>query len=1274
MLESEFIEFLPPSFDSELSHQIFTAFHKDPLITSYLTPQTLADWQGFAGEKLRYWQPGLFALSSLDPALAKTNLRDLQYTANPDYLLSGTKVLRNSEILQNGLSHLKDAVLLALLLRDYRQLNESWSEVSQFMFGVEGGLAYWETPTLILSRIVPDFDLFIDTLLQTSNRQKIKAISRLVVHANECTVLPLAHRLEYYRALFELKPVEIQVAGLEALQEHHPDEIIRNLASSFLAGHQVPSQAQNLANFPSEDLPIRAEEMRMEAQLFALAGRGKEAGAVMSQASDLLQELWERHLTIQAESLKFLAPEESVLASRQLDSIKNFREMYPWPSSASAQTPGPFARADFDTTLMQLADQPDNPKLLQDYANLLLLNGQVDEAIVAAQKAVNLGLNDPALITWYCAFSPRSSEVDENIQVIVDGLKLNPHEIKLHLALANQFAAKGDKSSTVETLEKLTLEEVLGAKAWFQISNAYQRIDAFEAAAASLDSSVSNLIESFTLEDFLEYFYAYISMGKFENARILADQYQPEGIGKSIYTLAIVDLDSLQNQLEHARETLLAIAPPEATRVSSPKETENHLSLWGYYYRLARIEQNLGNLEAARRNAAECWKLDQIAPESYLLMLELALEGADFKSFDSLFSLNGERPLSPQQIQTLHDLLWVRQCVQNWALPSLDFAAENLELAEPIRPIFHLSQQASLAWHDAVHALKAWFIQDWSQADAAFRSAMELAPNYPILNLAIMNYLSEKMVARRNMQLLHVRTHMPQDLVAGTSDEKTINHHLALAGKFLPGEIISPVLRMSQAVIQGAWQRGGSLLSLVNTPNQAAVALSISQDAALTLQIAHSLPEDPLVQFQYALGLLAEQPSEAYKIAAKLCETQISHPLLNALAAYASLKEPKISLSHFEAALTLWDDEPDWHAQAGIHLESLKRFPEAASHLEKAIQFDPENADYWQILGNIKVDEKDFEGAKEYFNKAVKHFPDNAKALENLALINQYMGQYPAAVASLQKAIILEPKTSRYREKLTQLYYEAGEYQAAIDEANRILLESEENPAALLVKVKIYIKRKIFEEAQHLINRARLLVDDKVPFELAACEIESITNKKNAIISSDKLLRDYPSDHRVIKNHAKYQIEAGYTNQALETLQKCLYLTPQDPEAMLLMGQAYHALKNSPSAIKYFSEAIAIEPGMNDALIGLGQVYQDERDLDKAIAYYEKALAITDTDPKAYHLAASVYREKKDYNKAELVLKEAIQKFPSDLNLKGQLAAVMAINLVSNMQESTRRK
>ncbi|HSN95223.1 MAG TPA: tetratricopeptide repeat protein [Anaerolineaceae bacterium] len=1274
MRESEFIEYLPASFDSELSHQIFSAFQKDPLIASSLDAQSLTAWQSIAAEKLRFWQPGLYALMSLDPSLVKTNLRDLANRVAPEYLTAATKVLQTSEIFQQGLEHLKDAVLLALLLRDYRQKNETWAEVSQFMFGIEGSLSYWETPALILSRIVPDFDQFVDTLLQETSLDKAKPVTRLVVHANEATAMPFAHRLEYLRALFELKPLETQVAGLEALKDYEPDEIIRNLANSFLVGHQIPDRPLDFAQIPVSKLPEIAEKLRMETRLFALAGKGAEAGILMSQASDALQVLFTRHLSDQAESLKYIAPEESAIASRQLASIKNFRQMNPWPSLAKTQTVSPFTNADLDSTLMALADQPDNPNLLRTYAELLLKNGQTEESVQVAQKAVNLGLNDPALITWFCAFPPRYSEFDENIQVIFDGLKLNPHDVALHLALANQFAAKSDKASSEETLEKLALEENLTAQDLFEISETYQHIGEFEVASGFLDRGSGTFVDSFTVEDFLQYFYAFLKLGAIEKASLLVESFKFQEVDKAACTLAVTDLNTLQNKVEHARESLLAIAPPENNKELSPQENENYLSTWGYYYRLARFEQSLGNLEAARRSASEAWKINQIAPESYLLMLELALEAADFKTFDSLHKLANERPLSAEQNSDLMTLFWVRSFVQNWSLPELALPEEISGTDLVGKPVFHLAKDSSFAWHKALEGIRAWFSEDWNNADSAFRLVLDKSPKFPVINLVIMNYLSEKMVARRNMRALHVCTHLPDDMFADSTDEATINTQLSLAGKYLPGEIISPVLRLSQAVVKGSWQRTSGLLSLINLPRQAATALSISQNAEISEQIAKSFPESPLVQLQFGLQLLRNKSSLAYKTASALIQNQSSDPLAHALAAYACLDDPKQSLTHLEAALSFWPDEPDWHAQAGIHLESLKNFTEAASHLEKAIQFDPENADYWQILGNIKVDEQDFEGAKEYFAKAVKRFPNNAKALENLALINQHMGQFAPAVASLQKAAILEPTTFRYREKLTQLYFDMGDFQAAIDEANRLLVDSENNSPAMLVKVKIYMKRRVFEEAQHLITRARSRVKDVIPFELAASEIEALSNKKNALIFSEKLLREFPDDTRVQKNHAKFQIEAGYANQAVETLQKCLYLNPTDPETMLLLGKAYAATKNLEGAIKYFSEAIAFEPGMIDALIGLGQIYQENRDLEKAIAYYEKALVISDTDPKPYHLAASVYREKKDYSKAELILKEAIQKFPSDLNLKGQLAAVMAINLVSNMQESTKRK
>ena len=334
----------------------------------------------------------------------------------------------------------------------------------------------------------------------------------------------------------------------------------------------------------------------------------------MSQSSDALQELFMRHLADQAESLKYIAPEESAIAARQLASINNFREMNPWPSLAKTQALGPFAYADLDSTLMALAEQPDNPNLLKTYAELLLKNQQAEEAVHASQKAVNLGLNDPALITWFCAFPPRYSEIDENIQVIFDGLKLNPHDVALLLTLAIQFTAKGDCASVKDTLVKLAQEDNLTPQALFDISESYQNIGEIDLASVFLDRGVSTFQDAFTIEDFLKYFYAFLKLGAKEKAGLLAGSFKLEEIDKAPYNLAVSDLDTLQDNVEHGRERLLAIAPPANDKNMSPQENENFLSHWGYYYRLARFEQNLGNLEAARRCAAEAWKTDQIAP------------------------------------------------------------------------------------------------------------------------------------------------------------------------------------------------------------------------------------------------------------------------------------------------------------------------------------------------------------------------------------------------------------------------------------------------------------------------------------------------------------------------------------------------------------------------------------------------------------------------------------------------------------------------------------
>ena len=92
-----------------------------------------------------------------------------------------------------------------------------------------------------------------------------------------------------------------------------------------------------------------------------------------------------------------------------------------------------------------------------------------------------------------------------------------------------------------------------------------------------------------------------------------------------------------------------------------------------------------------------------------------------------------------------------------------------------------------------------------------------------------------------------------------------------------------------------------------------------------------------------------------------------------------------------------------------------------------------------------------------------------------------------------------------------------------------------------------------------------------------------------------------------------------------------------------------------------------------EAYLEMGLTYQDRRDVNNAIQTFHKAIAMVSNDPRPYLQAATTYKESRDYRNAEYMLRQASQLAPTDQNIRRQLAAVVALNIVDNLQETPKR-
>jgi len=373
-------------------------------------------------------------------------------------------------------------------------------------------------------------------------------------------------------------------------------------------------------------------------------------------------------------------------------------------------------------------------------------------------------------------------------------------------------------------------------------------------------------------------------------------------------------------------------------------------------------------------------------------------------------------------------------------------------------------------------------------------------------------------------------------------------------------------------------------------------------------------------------------------------------------------------------ALSIWSDEPEWLALLAKFQMQQNKLSDAKDSLNQAIELEPNNSQYWQSLGKIKWLEKDFYAARIDYEKANTLEPNNTPVLEALADLNRQLGEYKKAIDYQKQLLTLDPDNLDALESLAELHFIIQDYDHAIDYANKVIDNSLKCERALKVKIETLIIRHSFDEAKKLAQDAMIIAKDPIAFEIYRIRIEARENPATGLRMATSLAHEHPEYPNVLNLLAQYQILLDQSKNAEKTLLQSLKLDNKNAETLLALGALYRLYNQHETAQVYLNQAIEQNPSLIEAYLELGQSYEDQRLNDQALKTYNKAIEQVSKDPRAYVHAANAYKASRDFRSAELMLQKASQLAPTDQSIRRQLAAIVAQNLLNNLQEATKRK
>jgi tetratricopeptide (TPR) repeat protein len=321
------------------------------------------------------------------------------------------------------------------------------------------------------------------------------------------------------------------------------------------------------------------------------------------------------------------------------------------------------------------------------------------------------------------------------------------------------------------------------------------------------------------------------------------------------------------------------------------------------------------------------------------------------------------------------------------------------------------------------------------------------------------------------------------------------------------------------------------------------------------------------------------------------------------------------------------------------------KLPEAVTRLNAILAKRPNDVRALLLNGLIYDRLKDTGKAREAYEKVLTLAPNSVPALNNLAYIyGEKLNDLKRASELAQKARSLAPSDPSVLDTLGWIYYRQGDYQQA---ANLLAQSASKNPDGSEIQYH-------FGMASYMMGRSEAA---RIALEKAVASPEDFEGKDEA------------RQRLVMLDNQKSQ------NIPAEQLEALLKEKPNDPIALLRLGEAYERQGSVAKAAEVFERAFTANPRLADVAMKLAQLNVGPlKNPEKALQFAKKARELSPADPKTTATAGAIALQLKNNSWAYSLLQESAHELPKDAAVLHDLAwAAYNLGKLTEAREAMQR-
>lgn len=948
------------------------------------------------------------------------------------------------------------------------------------------------------------------------------------------------------------------------------------------------------------------------------------------------------------------------------------------------------------------------------------LHGKAQDTALATLR---LAPQDIENILWYANFMNDSNEPGEAVRALKEALQINPARSELKLWLSKIQKSMGDMGEAKETLFDLITNSSSDPQELHKAAYLCVQLNELELAVNALEKSKLNQVDSnpILLLD-LAVIYSLLDQRKKALQLLnLDDAYLREhpqlvllksdilsNLGQ--YNLALTTLKLLDKNAE----TVLAGSDPEDILTDhSPLIYTYDFSYKGYLYRLGQIQRALGNMEQAKRystkalslapndrqiqNAAleshwmsnglkeahkigskavaqldESSRTDEDLIDLICTYTELLLDEGEVDTAQVLINDLTKAAVNYPRYHAIQSILAVNLAQRDIAKSYLDDAVALLEqnqrsntektLSEKFREVASISCTAKAALSNDQYQL----------ALTLNRLAFHKFPNQPMINLSYAKALILNAENQRIADAVHAVNHLTDQESLSTENKELCQQLVQNLQNFVTGEMFTCLKLRAETAFTGSFPVNLNHEPCLRDPESAAAVLVGCDDQETAKKIREKYPQDPDVLRAYGVFAYMHKMKDGREYVEKALHHDTSDPIKHVLLALLNSKDHKAAINSLETALTLWPDEPEWHALAADHYAAIGERNIASEHISAAIKFQPDNSGYWQISADIKIGNNDISHAIEDLKKSTAIESENPDIWIKLADLNRRIGNISQAYKSFETAGELDPDNIDIATKEINFLLDQKDYKAAEFRALQILENDINNHNVQILLAQVQAKQGKFEQALDTLVSASKKNPENTLLSLEKLKIrKERDNIEEVLPDLISLAEANPNHPEILTTLTDWLIQINRIKEAEMTAQSILRTAPENADVHLMLGRLQKKKGQLDQAVAHLSDAIAYDPLMIEAYIELGKTYQERNDLEQAIGIFQRGTKVNASDPRPYFYAGIALKECKDYVGAEKMLKQAKRYDPHDTRISRQLGVIKALNLINNLRETS---